>query len=276
MIYLNEIERKFRTIVPESVDNANEQLKNVITIKEDKFTQELIVKTETFRMKGIVNNFAGKSFLGKEYLCFPAEKHMIELQYKSSPSGEEFSIFPLWERVNKLNININGNTNISLGKYAYTEEYFSISKADFIKCCEAKTLYIQLREDDNICYEDESSREDIILYFQTLYNEVIDGAKYQDSKEKLVNISQKTLVAYVNEYEKWLDGVKEEEKREKRRDTILKLIGILLIVIGVIMFVIALNSMFDGKGGLVSMFIALLLASGGVIMLLKGTGNLGD
>lgn len=187
-------------------ENYNDACQNcdIITKKTDMFSQETIVKAEPIRFKCGYDyyTYLHPDSFSEDKLTLPEDDNgiiLFDLQYKSSPQGEEFSIRSIdWGRnPNALIINIDTKENIRLERnYSYEGNFFSINKHDFLKCCEAKTIYFQLRNRDNILYEDTSSRNDMILYFQALYNEVVDDTKYQDAKETLMIKCQKGLDAY--------------------------------------------------------------------------------
>lgn len=207
-----------------NIDKA--QIDDIINKKEDAFSHELIIRTESYVIKDAFH-FTAKD--GYNYFrnhdrdyYLPEGKQMFEIQYKSTPNGEELSIDPMQKGVDKLIININGNANITLKKYGYADDCFLISRRDFIKCCEAKTLRFQLSKGNDIVYEDTTSRDDLILYFQALYHEVIDDTKYQEAKETLNIKCQNELNAYKEWNEtnmrKFWEEMESEKTKEKERE----------------------------------------------------------
>ena len=228
----------------ENIDNF--QIDDVITKKEDAFSKELIIQTKIFVIESElleVNN-RYTYFRNQKYHKLPEGKEVVfDILFKSTPNGEDFFIYPKGTAlvIDELNILINGNATITLRKYGCADDCFSISKQDFIKCCEAKTFSFQFRRKNNSVYEDTSSREDIILYFQALYYEAIDDTKYQDAKEALMIKCQKGLDAY----KQWAE---QHKKKEKEKKASLTTVCVILIVLGVILLVLALNSKLDAAG----------------------------
>lgn len=219
----------------------NFQIDDVITKKEDAFSKELIIQTKFFRVESElleVGRYTYSYYRNQKYHNLPDDKEVIfDILFKSTPQGEEFLIEPMQNGVDKLIININENANITLKKYGYADDYFSISKQDFIKCCEAKTIRFQLRRGNDIVYEDTTSRDDLLLYFQTLYHEAIDDTKYQDAKETLLIKCKKELDAYKEWEKKWRG---EKEAKEAAKEATNKTLGYLMLFGGLIVLLIGI------------------------------------
>ncbi len=243
-------------------ENYNDACQNcdIITKKTDMFSHETIVLAEKIIFKCGADYY---DFLHPDdsiyWESIPLIKGVYDLQYKSSPQGEEFSIdYDRGGGPDVMIININMRDNVRLEKRGTD---FSIKKQDFIKCCEAKTIRFQLRYLDNVVYENSSSQDDMILFFQALYNEVIDDTKYQDAKEILNAKCKKKL----EEYRQWRETqekAKDElNKMESKNKTALTVVGIVLAVLGFIFLIPRISS---GSGGLMTISIIFLFSGLGM------------
>ena len=159
-------------------NNYNEAYQNcdIISKTEDKFTQETTVQTnhilldfEALDIKSIDAVYEYDKYFNGDYipklisrfglrvcdeLFVPGINSNMDIQYKSSQKGEEFSIIcrnrGRYEDV--IIININGHTNIRLEIDENRSDEFPIAKEDFITCCEATTLSFQGRKYNDICF----------------------------------------------------------------------------------------------------------------------------
>lgn len=269
-------------------NNYNEAYQNcdIISKTEDKFTQETTVQTnhilldfEALDIKSIDAVYEYDKYFNGDYkpklisrfglrvcdeLIVPGINSNMDIQYKSSQKGEEFSIICRnrggYEDV--IIININGHTNIRLEMDENRSDEFPIAKEDFIKCCEAKTLSFQGRKYNDICFEFDC--DDYILFFQAMYNEVIDKEKYQDASAILKSKCQKEL----EEFKAWNDQKNFEEEKNKTDDKLygkglLELVfGVSLLIIGIIVLIIwgiIFNSSFATFLSIVALVVGLIL-----------------
>jgi len=245
-------------------NNYNEAYQNcdIISKTEDKFTQETTVQTNRtlLELKALGIDCIGADyeydrFFNGDYkpnlrsrfglrvydeLIVPGINSNMDIQYKSSQKGEEFSIIcrnrGRYEDV--IIININGHTNIRLEIDENRSDEFPIAKEDFIKCCEAKTLSFQGRKYNDICFEFDC--DDFILFFQAMYNEVIDKEKYQDASAILKSKCQKEL----EEFKAWNDQKKYKEEKtrneEEAKEASNKKLGYLMLFGGLIVLLIGI------------------------------------
>ncbi len=199
-------------------DDYNEAHHDVdfIIKKTDVFTQSLIVESVGYSLDTDSDSFYGMekfppngSFKWMK-LPLKSSRFCDGIQYKSNPSGEEFSLICKNESISSIIININSNTNIVL-KAEGAFEHYLISKKDFIKCCDAQSLSMRGCLCDKIKFEE--SCDDFILYFQAIYNEVIDNTKYKDATMILKDKYLKDLEAFKN----WCEDKKKEQKIKNKR-----------------------------------------------------------
>ena len=205
----------------------------------DKFTNELRIST-----------FRSRSFK------FPYS-HPIDLLYISKPEGEQFYVLYTADysmsSSGALIFNIDGRTNcnlsidyddIVLGGKTHEDagalgcvSFLPISKKDFLKCCNAEHLTVRIKSDSSLI-DYESDCDEIIPYFQMLYNKVCDNTMFAENKETWKNQMQerfeKTVAQPINEKIKW---DKEWEKEYNTRRWVIIIGGIvlaLIIIIGMI------------------------------------------
>lgn len=209
----------------------------------DKFTNELRIST-----------FRSRTF------CFPYE-HPIDLLYISKPEGEQFYVLYTAEKgirsSGKIIFNIDGKTNVELktdmkdlllnGK---TEEVFDnyddetpneivsflpISKEDFLKCCNAKHLSVSVRRTNSkVDYENEC--DEIIPYFQMLYNKVCDSTMFTEGWQQEIKKQFKAQVC--NEISSCVQIDEEVEKEGKKEDLRYTLSIAIPILIGIVLAIV--------------------------------------
>ncbi len=276
--------------------NYNEAYQNcdIISKTEDKFTQETTVQTnhilldfEALDIKPIDAVYEYDKFFNGDYkpnlisrfglrvddeLIVPGINLNMDIQYKSSQKGEEFSIVLRNRRYeNVIIININGHTNIRLEMDENRLDVFPIANGDFIKCCEAKTLSFQERKDDKVSFEFDC--DDFILFFQAMYNEVIDNGKYQDAAAILKSKCQKEL----EEFKAWNDQKNFEKEKNKRDDKLYgkaiweEGIGGSLLVIGIIILCVIIGLKRQNAG--FGIFLSIASIVGGLILTIVGAKN---
>ena len=221
----------------------NTSLDFLLEEEMDKFTNELRIST-----------FRSRTF------CFPYE-HPIDLLYISKPEGEQFYVLYTAEKGirsnGKIIFNIDGKTNVELkidnkdllvnGK---TEVVFNnyddktpneivsflpISKEDFLKCCNAKHLSVSVRRtNSSVDYENEC--DEIIPYFQMLYNKVCDSTMFTEGWQQEIRKQFKTQVC--NEISSCVQIDEEVEKEGKREDLRYTLSIAIPILIGIIVAIV--------------------------------------
>lgn len=234
-----------------SYDEAYNNCGDFIVKKTDVFTQSLIVESVTYFLNTLSDYYAkGYPPLkdGYSWMLLPHKmSRWAGIQYKSNPSGEEFSLVCYEKNVSTIIININNNTNIVLqdegGFYHYP-----INKTDFIKCCNAKSLSMRGGHSDIIQFEE--SCDDFILYFQAIYNEVIDNTKYMDATKVLKDKYHKDLEAFKNFCDDKIEKNRKEAREETRKQTQRIVWGLLLFFIGMPVALLGFISMDSGGDGL--------------------------
>ena len=204
----------------------------------DKFSNELRI-----------NTFRSRTF------GFPYE-HPIDLMYISKPEGEHFYVLYTAEKgirsSGKIIFNIDGKTNVELktdkkdlllnGK---TEEVFDnyddetpneivsflpISKENFLKCCNAKHLSVSVRRTNStVDYEDDC--DDILPYFQMLYNKVCDSTMFTEGWQQEIRKRFKTQVR--DEISSCVQIYEEVEKESKKEELNYTLKIVLYILLGI-------------------------------------------
>lgn len=209
----------------------NTSLDFLLEEEMDKFTNELRITT-----------FRSRAFR------FPY-KHPIDLLYISKPEGEQFYVLYTDEKSirssGKLIFNINGNTNVVLktdeedvllkGK---TEEdlfdgeetvsFLPISIEDFLKCCNANHLSVSVRRTNSaIDYEDEC--DDIIPYFQMLYNKVCDSTMFIENRKQEIKKLFKAQVC--DEISHYNEIDKKKRKQEKLNNASPFIIGVIVAIL---------------------------------------------
>lgn len=208
-------------------------------------------KIDKFKNEVRINIFRSR------YFTFPY-KHPIDLLYISNPNGEGlYVLFTGTDRImssGSLFINIDDRINIELkindndellkGKtcdylrlwdneeqtyHSECRSYLHISKEDYLKCCNANHLSIKVcpSDCDSTAYEEDC--DDLIPYFQILYNETCDGQMFALNKQEVLDSSASSLKKRSH---------KETQEFLKRRNDSTK--ETLLIAIPFIIFFIAL------------------------------------
>lgn len=232
----------------------------IIEKKTDKFTKEVSVNTyhikydyeeefgwlhgwdDYYRDENKSFNLQFNKWEHHRCLLLPESKCEIDVQYHSSPDGEEYGLsYASYDPSSTMNliINLNDCDNITLKNPVYSQmgyrwrHYYKIDKSDFIRCCEAQKISIQVRNGQDI-YDEKEDCKELLLSCQAIYNVTIDDTKYQDAQEKLKTQIQEKL----NEFRTWKeqeDKKKEQKKAEEEKKRMGQVfLGVIIIVIIII------------------------------------------
>ena len=112
--------------------------------------------------------------------------------------------------------------------------YFPISKKDFLKCCQASTMAIQVKNFDNSfskIYESGSWNEQLLPIFRNLYNKTIDNNMFVEAENEVVALYQLCDAHEQANKEAQEEYNKERERRNKEDDRKEILIWILIILL---------------------------------------------
>lgn len=183
-------------------------------------------------------------FHRKSYLPLPCNVK-LDIQFKSSPEGEKLRlVYRSSPRIcdgGYMIVNINGLHNIVLKKdydivYPEHDDYhtfFSIDKEEFMKCCAATELSIQIMQNKNVVYTQQEC-SGMIPVFQAFCNEVFDNTMYPDAKNKVlerINTGFETVVTWAKQHE---EKQRQENEKKDKEYALFKtklIVGVILLII---------------------------------------------
>lgn len=241
----------------------NTSLDFLLEEEMDKYTNELRISTFRSRKFGFPYN------------------HPIDLLYISKPEGERFYVLYTAESFimhsGEIIININGKTNVKLSiddedpllngkteeEFEYNKYYYHIhnhiptinyrcrefvsflpiSKEDFLKCCNAEHLGVRVKEiNSSINYE--SDCDDIIPFFQMLYNRVCDNTMFAENKEKwkkqILERIEETQPPYYKRDKNIVQEKGNEKEKENNKEKLLIVAACILIPIALTLLLVLL------------------------------------
>lgn len=215
----------------------------VVEKKMDKFKNELIINSFHCCEKG--------ECFSPHYPWFP-----IDVIYKSNQDGEK--VYMAYGGVyltseSSLIVNIDGKKNIELKKsfdedidfeqvwvnfsskdYKWHEEwyslfetdntnlsrtYFEMTKEQFLQCCQASSLAVQVRENKNtVCFEKDNANG-FIPILRVIYNEAIDHSMFVDELNSIISKTKRKQKQNA-----------EEIKQEKVKDSFSTILFIILFL----------------------------------------------
>ena len=233
----------------------------VIASKVNPFENETIM--HSFHVVGGNDNVEGEC-------CYIVPNYLppIDVLYKSKQTDEQLYIVLtnnelIYGSAGSLTINLNGSSNIILKseystpldesekiyqQYKLAEKfdnkypihyYFPISKKNFLKCCQASTMAIQVKKDENTVlkkYEPGSWNEQLLPIFRMFYNKTIDNNMFVEAEKEAIALYQ-LCDTYERANEKARKKWDEKCEREDKRYNI-KLV--LFIVATLLAFILAI------------------------------------
>ena len=195
-----------------------------------------------------------------------------------------------------LIINVDGTETIKLNA-VYSNEglsAFQIEQSQFLRCCNAHDLVFKVFRKNGTPIVIHGTKEDeelLIASFQAMYSYIVDNTMFPHAASKVQQWYDKTMATIekerlreeqlLHEKERELHEIEleRENKKKKEIETLREkgktkqLIGVLLIVVGFILF-ISLGSVDDESGILVILVLAALSCLAvGIVLIFIGMAN---